>query len=452
MDRLFVGVGSGFGRDRIDAAIPVVRQLAQCHGPRFLIYETLAERTLAIAQLRKAKDPDSGYAQNLKQLLAPILQSCLQNGIRIIGNFGAANPHAAAGIIKSLAQDLGVRIPKIAVVEGDDLTGLLDAAALREREMGDNLLSTEAELISANAYLGAFPIAQALDAGAEIVITGRVADPSLTVGPFIHCFGTRPDDWDSLAAATLAGHLLECGAQVSGGYFADPGKKDVPGLDRVGYPIAEISRSGDCIISKPDNTGGVINLRTVKEQLLYEIQNPAAYLTPDVVLDITQVEAQQLGENRVKISGAKGWPKPPHLKATVCVKGGYLAEGEISYAGINAASRARLAASVIRTRMEDRHGDVELRVDFIGIRSVFGSTYDRDNSAIDNHLGRDVRVRFALCSHSRDVAQCLLDEVEALYCAGPAGGAGVRTHLTERLASTSCAIERSHIRPAIAYV
>src|SRR5690606_11516697 len=253
MDRLFVGVGSGFGRDRIDAAIPVVRQLAQCDGPRFLIDETLAERTLAIAQLRKAKDPDSGYAQNLKQLLAPVLQSCLQNGIRIIGNFGAANPHAAAGIIKSLAQDLGVRIPKIAVVEGDDLTGLLDATALREREMGDNLLSTEAELISANAYLGAFPIAQALDAGAEIVIPGRVADPSLTVGPFIHCVGTRPDDWDSLAAATLAGHLLECGAQVSGGYFADPGKKDVPGLDRVGYPIAEITRSGDCIISKPDS-------------------------------------------------------------------------------------------------------------------------------------------------------------------------------------------------------
>lgn len=452
MDSIFVGVGSGFGRDRSDAAVPVVKQLARCDGPRFLIYETLAERTLAGAQLRKARDPDAGFAQNIVQLLAPVLKSCLDDGIRVISNFGAANPRAAATVIKQLAQNLGVRLPKIAVVEGDDLIGLLDATALQEREIGNKLLSSNTDLISANAYLGAFPIAEALNAGADIVVTGRVADPSLTVGPFIHCFGTQPDDWDSLAAATLAGHLLECGAQVTGGYFADPGKKDVPGMEAVGYPIAEISRCGQCVITKPEDTGGVVDLRTVKEQLLYEIQNPEAYLTPDVVLDITHVDVQQLGKNRVRVSGAKGRAKPQHLKATVCVKGGYLAEGEISYAGINAGSRARLAASVIRKRVADVHDDVELRVDFIGVRSVFGSTYDRNDNFFENLDARDVRVRFALSSHRKEVAQFLLDEVEALYCAGPAGGSGVRTHLTERLASTSCAIERSHIHPTVMYV
>src|SRR6478609_6168602 len=254
---LLIGCAAGFSGDRTDAAGPVVDTLIArlAQGPAgqraFLIFETLAERTLALAQLRRRADPESGYEPLLDAMLRPVLARCLAHGIRIVSNFGAANPRAAARRIADLARELGAPVPRIAVVEGDDLSGSRHRRLLRE-QLGPAM--DDMRVVSANAYIGAEPIAAALDAGAQIVVCGRVADPSLTVGPAMSHFGWRSDDWQRLGRATMAGHLLECGAQVCGGYFADPGYKNVPGLEAVGFPIAEIDAEGSCTIGKADAT------------------------------------------------------------------------------------------------------------------------------------------------------------------------------------------------------
>ncbi|MBV8792701.1 MAG: DUF1446 domain-containing protein, partial [Pseudolabrys sp.] len=278
---VFIGCGAGFAGDRTDAAGPVIDSLAACDGPRFIMFEMLAERTLALAQLERRADPAYGYNRALVAILQPILARCLDRNIKIIGNFGAANPRAAAERMITLARELGLKPPRIAVVEGDDISGTLNIDELARRETDGTLLKHGKPIVSANVYLGAQPIARALDLGAQIVVTGRVADSALALGPLMHAFGWSADDWDMLAAGTMAGHLLECGAQVTGGYFADPGFKDVPHLDNVGYPIAEISSDGAMVITKPHGTGGLVNSQTVVEQLLYEIHDPASYLVPD---------------------------------------------------------------------------------------------------------------------------------------------------------------------------
>ncbi|WP_127091242.1 acyclic terpene utilization AtuA family protein [Aquabacter cavernae] len=445
-DVVRIGSGAGFAGDRTDAAGPVVAELARHDGPRFLIFETLAERTLALCQLARRADPAKGYSPALEKLLAPVLSDCLKAGIRIVGNFGAANPQAAAARIADLARAMG-HAPRIGVVTGSDLDPARPVAEYAAREMG-TLLAGRSEIVSADAYIGAAAIADALELGADIVVTGRVADPALALGPLLHVFGWSPQDWDRMAAGTLAGHLLECGAQVCGGYFADPGAKDVPGLADVGFPIAEIGRDGTITITKPPGTGGRVDRFTVTEQMLYEIHDPAAYLTPDVVMDITQARVEELGADRVRITGVKGKPRPETLKATVCFEAGYLAEGEISYAGPNAAARARLAAQVVRERLARRAPGLGLRVDAIGIASVFndtaGATLDGLFPATES---ADVRLRFSAQSSDKALLDLMLDEVEGLYCAGPAGGGGVRRHLTARLASASCLVERAWTAP-----
>jgi hypothetical protein len=296
-------------------------------------------------------------------------------------------------------------------------------------------------MVSANAYIGAEAIAAALDAGAQIVVAGRVADPSLAVGPALSHFGWRPDDWDRLARATMAGHLLECGAQVCGGYFADPGYKDVPGLQDVGYPIAEIDADGHCVIGKADRTGGLVSLATVKEQLLYEVHDPAAYLTPDVVADISQAVLAQAGPDRVALTGVRGHARPATLKVNVCHEGGWLAEGEISYAGARAEGRARLAAEVLRQRLPE----LALRVDLIGAVSIFGDDAGRLLQATLAADVRDVRLRVAAAHADKAQAERLGREVMALYTCGPAGGGGVRTALTPRLNTVSCLVPRGAV-------
>ena len=447
--QVFVGAGMGFAGDRTDAAGPVAAALARMDGPRFLIFETLAERTLALAQVERRRDPARGYIAGLPGFIGPVLRQCAEHGIRIVGNFGAANPRAAAGRILALARDAGLPPPRVAVVEGDDLTGAFTAAELAEREVGGTILGGAPAVVAGNAYLGAAGIAAALDGGAEIVVTGRVADPALVLGPLVHAFGWAWDDWDRLAAGTLAGHLLECGSQVTGGYFADPGVKDVPGLDRIGYPIAEIEAAGAFVVTKPAGTGGLVDRRTVIEQVLYEIHDPAAYLTPDVVLDLTGVEVREVGPDRVRVSGARGRPRPATLKATVCIEGGVLGEAEISYAGPNAAARARLAIKTIRERMARRAPGLLIRADAIGLVSIHGDVAgDRLAAAWGGEVG-DVRVRFAAQATDPAPVELLLDEVEALLCAGPAGGAGARRRLTPRLASASCLVERDRVHPAV---
>ena len=339
---LLIGCAAGFSGDRIDAAGPVVQELIRQRQPAVLIFETLAERTLALAQLARRSNPEAGFEPLMPEFLRPVLADCLQHGIRIVSNFGAANPQAAARTIHRLAQALGTRTPRIAVVHGDDLSNPahrpLLAEALTERMPAQ-------ELVSANAYIGAQPIAAALQSGADIVVCGRVSDPSLVVGPVMAHYGWAWDDWDRLGRATMVGHLLECGTQVTGGYFADPGYKDVPGLDQLGYPIAEIDADGHCTLFKPQGTGGCITPATVKEQLLYEIHDPAQYLTPDVVADITQAQVSAVGPDRVRLEGVRGHPRPDTLKVNVCYATGWFAEAEISYA-----AHVRPSARVWRVR------------------------------------------------------------------------------------------------------
>jgi hypothetical protein len=451
--KVFIGAGAGFAGDRTDAAGPVVRALAAMDGPRFLIFETLAERTLALAQVERRRDPERGYNPSLERFIGPVLRECLENRIRIVSNFGAANPRAAARRIAALGREFGFPAVRVAIVEGDDLTNVMTPEAFAARETGGSILAGAPAIVAANAYLGAGPIAEALDRGADVVVTGRVADPALALGPLIHAFRWRLEDLDRIAAGTLVGHLLECGSQVTGGYFADPGVKDVPAMDEIGYPVAEVEAGGDFVITKPAGTGGVVDRRTVIEQILYEIHDPAAYLTPDVVLDVTAVEMAEVGPDRVLVTGTRGKPKPETLKATVCVDGGLLGEAEISYAGPNAAGRAGLAIDTIRARMARRAPGLAIRADAIGVVSVHG---DGEGEALAAAWRRaateDVRVRFAAQAHDPRPVDELLHEVEALLCAGPAGGGGVRKHITPRLWSASCLIERDLVCPTVSLV
>lgn len=437
---LLIGCAAGFSGDRIDAAGPVVQELIRQRQPAVLIFETLAERTLALAQLARRSNPEAGFEPLMPEFLRPVLADCLQHGIRIVSNFGAANPQAAARTIHRLAQALGTRTPRIAVVHGDDLSSPahrpLLAEALTERMPAQ-------ELVSANAYIGAQPIAAALQSGADIVVCGRVSDPSLVVGPVMAHYGWAWDDWDRLSRATMVGHLLECGTQVTGGYFADPGYKDVPGLDQLGYPIAEIDADGHCTLFKPQGTGGCITPATVKEQLLYEIHDPAQYLTPDVVADITQAQVSAVGPDRVRLEGVRGHPRPDTLKVNVCYATGWFAEAEISYAGPRAAERARLAGQTIQQRLGHL---APLRTDLIGVTSVWGNDASSWLDGADlRHAPHDVRLRMAWQHADHATAQRLPREVNALYCCGPAGGGGVRTHMRQRLGLTSCLIPHTHI-------
>ena len=443
---LRIGCAAGFSGDRTDAAGPVVDALLAAGGPAFLIFETLAERTLALAQLARRANPDAGYEPLLDDMLRPVLARCLQGGIRIVSNFGAAHPEAAARRIHALASELDLPAPRIAVVQGDDLSAPHQRPLL-EQALGSALQGLD--VVSANAYLGAEAIADALLAGADIVVCGRVADPSLAVGPALAHFGWARDDWTRIARATMAGHLLECGAQVTGGYYADPGYKDVPGLATLGYPIAEIDADGHCTITKPAGTGGRIDAHTVKEQLLYEVHDPAAYLTPDVVADITEAEVTELAPDRVRLSGVRGHARPAGLKVNVCHATGWFAEGEISYAGARAEGRARLAAQVLRERLA---GLGPLRADLIGVASVFaddGGQWLADQPAGD---AQDVRLRVALNHTDKPSAERLGREVTALYTCGPAGGGGVRTALRQRLGTVSCTVPREQVPASFRFI
>ncbi|MFN5775383.1 MAG: acyclic terpene utilization AtuA family protein, partial [Burkholderiaceae bacterium] len=364
-----VGNASGFSGDRVDAAAPVVDTLIEWGGPSALFFETLGERTVALAQLEKRKNPERGFEPMLERLLEPILVKCLQHGITIIGNFGAANPPAAARLIAQLAARLGHPEARIAVVHGDDVQGL-DLKAHQVYEADAGLDMGAGELIAANAYINAQPIVQAMKAGAQVVVTGRTGDPSLTLAPLIHHFNWSLTDWQRLAVGATAGHLLECGAQITGGYFYDPGYKDVPDPANIGFPIAEVHEDGSLFITKALRTGGMVTPETVKEQLLYEIHDPANYITPDVTLDFSQVTVEPAGPDRVQVLGVRGKPAPATVKVTVCFDGGWLGEGEISYAGPNCVARARKAAEVLRQRVALRQLPVQLRLDLIGLSSV----------------------------------------------------------------------------------
>ena len=444
-----MGCGAGFSGDRVDAGLPVVETIARSGRPGAIMFETLAERTLALGHLARRADPALGYEPLLAQIIMPILPLCVQAGIPIVGNFGAANPHGAARLVQRLAAEAGLAGLRIAVIEGDDVTDHVNLDDLNVWEGDAGLAGSTEGLIAANVYLGARPIADALLAGAQVVVTGRVADPALALGPIAAHFGWAWDDWDRLAACTLVGHLLECGAQVTGGYFADPGWKDVPDPARIGFPIAEIGADGSFVLTKAQGTGGLVTRRTVTEQILYEMHDPAAYLTPDVTLDVTGVTLDPDGPDRVRVRGARGHPAPPSLKATVSFEGDIIGEAEIGYAGPNARARARLAGAVIAERIAMRGLHVRHRIDLIGASSAFDD--DGGTLAALAGDGPEFRMRLAVSASSRATVEACLQEVLALLCCGPAGGGGMRSQVRARVRTVSYLVPRNLVSPRVVF-
>lgn len=445
-----VGNAAGFSGDRVDAAGPVVATLVAAGGPAALFFEVLGERTVALAQLERRRDPARGYEPMLEALLSPVLRPCAEAGIPILGNFGAANPPAAAAAIAGMAVAQGMPGLRIAVVGGDDVRGSLDLDALQPHEADGALDGVGRDrLVSANAYMGAAPMVQALADGAQVVVAGRVSDPALALAPLIHFHGWDPADWDRMAAGAMAGHLLECGSQVTGGVFYDPGFKDVPEPWNLGFPIAEVAADGTMVITKAAGTGGCVTLQTVREQLLYELHDPAEYITPDVLLDITGVEIGQEGADRVWLRGARGRPAPERLKVTACYEGGYLGEGEVTVAGPNCLARARMAQEVLRRRMGMRGLDVRLRVDLVGVASVLDDDAGSLGRAYAGPEPAEVRVRLAAEARTRHDAEAAAREVLALLCCGPAGTGGARWSVVPRIATRSFLVPRTAVVPTV---
>jgi hypothetical protein len=444
-----IGCAAGFAGDRFDAGIAVVAALAGRDGPKYLMYETLGERTLALAQLDRHRNSETGFTPDFEGFLRPVLADCVGHGIRIVANFGAANPLAAGRRAAALARELGVTDLVIAVVEGDDLLAQLGPDTVRAWPNEERLALGERPILAANAYLGAGPIRAALATGAHLVLTGRCTDSALALGPLAHEFGWSETDWTHLAAGTLAGHLLECGGHVTGGYFADPGAKDVPDLADLGFPIVAVDDTGAILVGKPAGTGGLVSAATVKEQLLYEIHDPGAYLTPDVTLDLTEVEVQQAGPDSVRVWGAIGRPPPSTHKVTVSVAGGFLGEAEISYAGPGSLARAELAVAVLRRRLERLGLDLPFRCDIVGTISAFDSNDGRLREMRRFDPDGDYRVRLAAEAPDRLTAERVTREVLSLYTCGPAGGGGVRTSVTGRINTVSCFVPVTLPRPAV---
>lgn len=452
MIRVHIGCGAGFSGDRFDAAVPVVSTLAGLKGERFLIYEVLAERTLAIAQRLMRDDPSKGFSPYLDSYLPLVLADCHRHGIRIVTNMGSANPLGAAKRIHALARELGIRGLKVAAVTGDNLLAVMPESELRAQPMIEGIALGNRRIVAANAYLGAQPVAQALASDAHVVVVGRTTDAALSLGPLLHVHGWDAGDYDRLAQGTVCGHLMECGAQVTGAYFADPGFKNVPDLANVGFPIAQVNADGELVISKPAGTGGQVSRATVIEQLLYEMHDPHNYLTPDVILDIGEIRVEQVGKDRVRVHGARGKPPTTTLKATVCVDTGWLGEGEISYAGPNALARAELAAAIVRERCTKVGIADSVRVEVLGTQAILdGDSRQRRARIVPASTG-EYRVRAAVRSDSRAPAQHVADEVLSLYCSGPAAGAGVRQNVTPQIGTASILVERERVHPKVTLV
>lgn len=423
MKSIKIGSGAGYSDDRLEPALDIIRD----GDVDYIVFECLAERTIAIAQQRKMKDSKQGYDSLLEYRMAQVLPLCVENNVKIVTNMGAANPKAAAEMVKQIAEKQGLHHLKIAAVTGDDVFPKIERYQNETLlENGKQIKELGSSIVSANAYIGAAGIVQALKAGADIVITGRAADPSLFLGPMMYEFGWSFENAELLGKGTIGGHLMECGAQITGGYFADPGYKEVPELWNVGFPIMEVTENGEYHITKLANAGGLVSLATVKEQLLYEIHDPANYLTPDVIADFSSVQVEEVANDVVKVFGGSGKPKTDLLKTSIGYKDGYIAEAEISYGGAGSVERAKLAKTIMEKRLAAQGIEpIEMRYDFIGLNSLYA------NETFDMQEAPETRLRIAARTEDEAVANTIVREAMSLYTNGPAGGGGIRSNIKE---------------------
>jgi hypothetical protein len=448
-----LGAGAGFAGDRIDPAVA----LAEKAELDYLIFECLGERTVALGNVRRLHEPDAGYDPMLTARMRAVLPLLVPSGARVITNAGAANPEAAARKVCEVIGELGFEgTVRVAAVTGDDVLAQVVDADPVVWETGRRLSDHAEELVSANAYLGAEALLPALRAEADVVIGGRLADPSLYLAPLIHEFGwdscpsgkedeAGAEELDRLAGGTLVGHLLECAGQLTGGSYADPVTKPVPGMDDLGFPYADVDGDGGALLQKLHDAGGVLTLDTCREQLVYEVADPQGYITPDITADFSGAHFDARGEDRVQVRGAIGRARPDTLKVTLGFHSGWAGEGQISYAGPRAMERAELASQIVTARLVRLHGFSadDLTTEYIGT----GSTY-RQFSPPNRHTP-EVRVRISGTAGSEEQALAVAHEVESLYTNGPAGGGGARGSSWEVVAVRSTDIPREKVTPAI---
>lgn len=439
MKTLRIGSGAGYSGDRIEPAV----ELASRGDLDYLVFECLAERTIALAQQVRISDPQGGYdpllSERMRRVLPFVGRRDGQRRLRVITNMGAANPVSAAIEVRRIADELGLHLNVVAAV-GDDVLQVLQPELMLDN--GQTLGSLGERLISANAYLGVDAILEALHADADVVITGRVADPSLFLAPQMFEFGWAAHDWQRLGRGTLVGHLLECAGQVSGGYFADPGFKDVDDLARLGFPLAEINADGEAVITKVAGSGGRVSRATCTEQLIYEVHDPAAYLTPDVTADFSHVSFVEEGLDRVRALGADGRARPEQLKVSVGYLDGWIGEGQMSYGAPGAVARAQLARDIVLKRLELMGVNMqEVRAELIGMDSLHGPR--------SNVEPWEVRLRVAARCEARSDAVRVGNEVETLYTNGPSGGGGASKSVRQVVAVASLLLARSAVNPRI---
>jgi hypothetical protein len=443
--------GQGFWGDSLEAPVEQVRR-----GPiDYLTLDYLAEVTMSILQKQRSRDPRAGYARDFVDMIARVLPDLKERRIRVIANAGGVNPVACRDAVLEAAKRQSIEV-KIATVSGDDIMDRLDGflergVELRNMETGEPLSAIRAQVESANVYFGAFPVAEALARGAEIVITGRVTDTGLALAPMIHEFGWKADDWDKLSAGTIAGHTIECGAQCTGGN-SQPDWESIPNLADVGYPIIEAEPDGTFTVTKHAGTGGRVDVPTVKEQLLYEMGDPREYITPDCVADFTTIQLQQAGPDRVRFSGIHGRPATEFYKVSISYSSGYKAIGSLVYAWPDAYKKARAADRILRQRLERLGLRFEtMRTEFLGANACHGIAAAEPPPEIEPHLA-EVVLRFGVRSENRAAVERFTREIAPLALNGPpvVSGLGLgRPRVEEIVAYWPALIPKREVTPEV---
>src|SRR5918992_5463924 len=447
--KIRIAAGQGFWGDLPDAP---VRQVEG--GPiDYLMLDYLAEVTMSIMQKQKARDPNAGYARDFVPLMRRILPMCVERGIKVTANAGGVNVRGCANAVIEVARELGLNGKvRIGIVTGDDIMPRLDdllsrGIELRNMDTGEPLSTVRDKIQSANAYLGAWPIVEALNQGAQIVITGRATDTGLTLAPIIHEFGWAHNDWNKLAAGTIAGHIIECGAQASGGNCQYEWES-IPDLAGVGFPIVEARADGTFVVTKHEGTGGRVSVPTIKEQLLYEMGDPREYITPDCVADFTTIRLEDAGRDRVRVHGIKGRPATEFLKVSISYSAGYKAVGTLVYAWPDAYAKARAADRILRARLERLGLKFEhILTEFVGANATHGPLAGEPSPDIP-----EVQLRVGVRGPDRKSIERFTKEIAPLILTGPpgvTGFAGGRPKVEEIVAYWPALIPKTEITPRV---
>ncbi|MEW6006384.1 MAG: acyclic terpene utilization AtuA family protein [Stygiobacter sp.] len=433
-EKIRIASGQGFWGDLIDAPYQQVTE----GDIDYLVMDYLAEVTMSILQKQKNKNPKLGYAKDIPELMERILPICKEKNIKVITNGGGVNPESCAEAVIEVAKKLGIQNLKIAVVLGDNIKDNIDeiitsGCELNNMETGESIVNVKDKLLSANVYFGAFPIVQALQQGAEIVITGRTTDTGLTLAPMIYEFGWNEKDYDLLSAGTIAGHILECGGQASGGNFLGDWQS-VNNLENIGFPIVEAFPNGEFIVTKHESLGGKVSVETVSEQLVYEIGDPKKYITPDCIADFTSINLEEIGENKVRVFGIKGYEATETFKVSCSYSDGYSAIGTLTYSWPQALTKAKAADKILRARLEKlKLNFEEIRTEFVGYNSCHGPL----STELEEDKINEIVFRIAVRSKDYNSVERFGKEIAPLILTGPpsvTGFAGGRPKPSEVIA------------------